>query len=66
MAEGTVMWFDAERGVGRIAVDGGGELLVHYTQIDGGGRQSLRENDRVSFTVQASESGPRAVRVYTT
>jgi CspA family cold shock protein len=66
MKYGTVAWFDPRRGVGAIEPDGDDEatLHVHYSQIDGGGRQSLQENDRVAFRVVDGASGREAVDVY--
>jgi cold shock CspA family protein len=60
MAEGTVLWFDAERGVGRTRC----RTYCGHTQLDGGGHQILRQEDYPSFTVRHSESGPRAVGIY--
>lgn len=66
MAQGTVKWFDAERGVGSIVPeDGGAEVAVHQSGIDGGGRQSLRAGERVTFVVDESSTGARAAKVYT-
>jgi CspA family cold shock protein len=65
MRYGTVAWFDPQRGVGGIKPDDGdAEVRVHYSQIDGGGRQSLHENDRVAFSVADGSSGPEAAEVY--
>jgi cold shock protein len=66
VAQGTVKWFDAENGVGGISRDEDGtELAVHQSEIDGGGRQSLRARQRVAFTVVVGPSGPQATEVYT-
>lgn len=66
MISGTVMWFDPERGIGGIAVDGSDhEVAVRSSEIDGGGWQSLRPRDRVRLTVQHGTSGARATRVWT-
>jgi len=62
---GTVAWFDARTGTGVISPDdGSADVSVHYTQIDGGGRQSLRATDRVSFTPADGPDGPTATRVF--
>lgn len=64
---GTVTWFDRQHGIGSIAVDGGGyEVPVRSVEIDGGGRQSLRVDDRVAFTLVEGPDGPRAARVWVT
>jgi cold shock CspA family protein len=65
MTYGTVAWFDPERGLGAIAVEGSEQLVpVNATEIDGGGRQSLRMADRVAFTLLDGPRGVRAVRVW--
>jgi CspA family cold shock protein len=52
MAQGTVKWFNGEKGFGFIAQDGGGpDVFVHYSGIDAGGFRSLDEGQRVEFTV---------------
>ena len=59
MAEGTVKWFNSERGFGFIAPDGGGaDVFVHYSAIRGGGFRSLQENQRVRFEVEQGRQGP--------
>ena len=64
MAHGTVTWFDPRTGVGTITPDDGSAALsIHYAQIDGGGRQSLRVNDRVTYTPATGPAGPIATRV---
>jgi cold shock CspA family protein len=63
---GTVTWFDPERGVGGIAVDGAGhDVTVRSSEIDGGGRQSLRPRDRVRLTMHNGPVGALAARVWT-
>lgn len=65
MAHGTVTWFDALRGMGAIALDDGGhDAHVHFSDIDGGGRQSLTAGARVAFTLLCGVGGPRAVGVW--
>lgn len=64
MAQGTVKWFNGEKGFGFIAPDGGAEdVFVHYTEISGSGFRSLDENARVEFEVEQGAKGPQAVRV---
>jgi CspA family cold shock protein len=64
MAEGTVKWFNGEKGFGFIAQDdGGADVFVHYSEIDGNGFRSLDEGQRVSFTVGQGAKGPQATGV---
>jgi cold shock protein len=52
MAQGTVKWFNGEKGFGFIAQDGGGpDVFVHYSQIDGAGFRNLEEGQRVEFEI---------------
>ncbi|MEJ2421024.1 MAG: cold-shock protein [Acidobacteriota bacterium] len=60
MAMGTVKWFDAKKGYGFITVDGGQDVFVHYSAIDGVGFRSLNEGDRVSFEIRQGAKGPQA------
>ena len=57
MAQGTVKWFNAEKGFGFIAVDGGPDVFVHYSAIQMDGFRALAEGDRVEFEVQAGRDG---------
>lgn len=64
MAQGTVKWFNGEKGFGFITPDeGGSDLFVHFSNISGGGYKSLNEGDRVSFQVQEGRKGPEAADV---
>ncbi|MBF6214454.1 cold-shock protein [Nocardia puris] len=64
MAQGTVMWFDSEKGFGFIAQDGGGsDVFVDYLELEGSGFRSLAEGQRVQFELRHSKSGPEAVGV---
>ncbi|MHA3023985.1 cold-shock protein [Mycobacterium sp. BMJ-28] len=64
MAQGTVKWFNSEKGFGFIAPDGGAaDVFVHYTEISGNGYRSLEENARVQFEVEQGAKGPQAVGV---
>jgi CspA family cold shock protein len=64
MAQGTVKWFNGEKGFGFIAPDEGGpDVFVHSSAIAGSGFRNLEENDRVEFEVQQGQRGPQAVDV---
>ena len=60
MAQGTVKWFNAEKGFGFIAVDGGQDVFVHYSAIQMDGYKSLEEGQRVNFEVVQGAKGPQA------
>jgi CspA family cold shock protein len=64
MTQGTVKWFNAEKGFGFITQDDGGpDVFVHYSAIDAGGYRSLDENQRVTFEVTPGAKGPQATNV---
>ncbi|CAJ1578712.1 cold-shock protein [[Mycobacterium] wendilense] len=64
MAQGTVKWFNGEKGFGFIAPDGGAaDVFVHYSEIGGSGFRTLEENARVQFEVEQGPKGPQAVGV---
>ena len=59
MAQGTVKWFNAEKGFGFIAQeDGGDDVFVHYSAIQTNGYKSLDENQKVEFDVTQGPKGP--------
>jgi CspA family cold shock protein len=64
MAQGTVKWFNSEKGFGFITPDDGGkDLFVHFSEVQGSGFRSLEENQRVQFEVGQGQKGPQAVKV---
>jgi cold shock protein len=66
MATGTVKWFNDAKGYGFIAPeDGGKDLFVHHTNIEGDGYKSLSENARVEFESREGQKGPEAINVKT-
>ena len=64
MAQGSVKWFNAEKGFGFIAQDGGGaDVFVHFSAIQSQGYKSLEENQRVEFDITQGPKGPQAENV---
>jgi CspA family cold shock protein len=64
VAEGSVKWFNADKGYGFISVDGGGpDVFVHFSSIEGAGYRSLDEGQRVSFDIEQGQKGPQAAHV---
>ena len=62
---GTVKWFNAAKGYGFIAYEGGKDLFVHFSEIQDAGNdyRSLNEGDAVEFTIGDSPKGPQATNV---
>ncbi len=64
MAQGTVKWFNDDKGFGFISQDdGGADVFVHHTAISGTGFRSLKEAQRVEFDVTQGPKGPQAENV---
>ena len=63
MAEGRVKWFNDSKGYGFIEVEGGPDVFVHFSAIEGEGFKSLQEGDRVTFDQEKGAKGPQAARV---
>ncbi len=60
---GTVKWFNASKGYGFIARDGGEDVFVHHSAIQAEGYRSLEEGQRVEFEVEPGAKGPKANNV---
>ena len=64
MAQGTVKWFNADKGYGFIAPDdGSADVFVHHSAIEMDGFRTLQENQRVDFTAGSGPKGPQAEQV---
>ena len=63
MAEGTVKWFNEQKGYGFISQEGGKDVFVHYEAIQGEGFRTLKEGDRVQFEIVQGPKGPQAANV---
>ncbi|HZE41617.1 MAG TPA: cold-shock protein [Stackebrandtia sp.] len=65
MTQGTVKWFNAEKGFGFISPDEGDtDVFVHFSAIQSGGYKSLEENQRVEFEITQGQKGPQAENVH--
>jgi cold shock protein len=64
MAQGTVKWFNGDKGFGFIAQEGGGDdVFVHFSAIQATGFRTLDENQKVEFDVTQGPKGPQAENV---
>jgi len=63
LATGTVKWFNAEKGYGFISREGGADVFVHYSAIEGAGYRSLEEGQRVEFEVTSGPKGDQASNI---
>jgi CspA family cold shock protein len=63
MPNGTVKWFNESKGYGFISTEDGSDVFVHYSSIQGNGYKSLAEGDSVSFDIEDSPKGRKAVNV---
>ncbi|MGA2734941.1 MAG: cold-shock protein [Syntrophobacteraceae bacterium] len=63
MPQGTVKWFNDQKGYGFITAEDGKDVFVHHSAIEGTGFKSLQEGDRVSFEIEQGAKGPSAVKV---
>ncbi|MGX7395270.1 cold-shock protein [Carnobacterium mobile] len=63
MEQGTVKWFNAEKGFGFIEREDGDDVFVHFSAIQGDGFKSLEEGQTVTFDVEEGNRGPQAANV---
>ena len=63
MANGTVKWFNDSKGFGFISQEGGQDIFVHHSEIQGSGFKSLTEGQRVTFEVKQGPKGAQATNV---
>jgi CspA family cold shock protein len=63
MAQGKVKWFNAEKGFGFIEVEGGDDVFVHFSAIQGDGFKTLDEGQNVTFDIEQGQRGPQAANV---
>ena len=61
--QGTVKWFNAEKGFGFIEVEGGADVFAHFSAIQSEGFKSLDEGQAVTFDVEQGQRGPQASNV---
>jgi CspA family cold shock protein len=63
VATGTVKWFSPEKGFGFIVQEGGPDVFVHFSAIQGDGYRNLEEGQQVEFDVTDGQKGPQAANV---
>lgn len=63
LIQGTVKWFNDEKGFGFIEQEGGKDVFVHFSAINGNGRKSLRDGQKVTMTVTQGQKGLQAENV---
>ncbi|MES9688446.1 cold-shock protein CspD [Bacillus sp. JJ353] len=63
MLEGKVKWFNSEKGFGFIEVEGGDDVFVHFSAIEGEGYKTLEEGQSVTFEIVEGNRGPQASNV---
>jgi cold shock protein len=66
MAQGTVKWFNGDKGYGFIAVESGPDAFVHFSAITGDGARSLEEGQKVELDITQGQKGPQAENVRVT
>jgi CspA family cold shock protein len=60
---GTVKWFNGDKGFGFISREGGADVFVHFSAIQGDGFRNLQEGQKVEFNVEKGPKGPQATNV---
>ncbi|HOK03238.1 MAG TPA: cold shock domain-containing protein [Spirochaetota bacterium] len=63
MSQGTVKWFNDQKGYGFISATDGKDYFVHHSSIVGEGFRTLKEGSKVEFNIEKTDRGPRAVQV---
>ncbi|MBM7571591.1 cold-shock protein CspD [Aquibacillus albus] len=63
MEQGKVKWFNSEKGFGFIEREGGDDVFVHFSAIEGEGFKTLEEGQEVSFDIEEGQRGPQAANV---
>ncbi|MGO6030033.1 cold-shock protein [Streptococcus pyogenes] len=63
MAQGTVKWFNAEKGFGFISTENGQDVFAHFSAIQTNGFKMLEEGQKVAFDVEEGQRGPQAVNI---
>lgn len=58
--QGTVKWFSRDKGWGFVRLEDGSEIFVHHTDIEGDGRKTLEDDERIEFSIERMDKGPRA------
>ncbi len=61
--EGTVKWFNEKKGFGFLSGEDGNDYLVNHSNIEGDGFRTLAENSKVTFEIEETDKGPRAIKV---
>lgn len=61
--QGTVKWFNSEKGFGFIEVEGGQDVFAHFSAIEGEGFKTLEEGQKVEFLVENGQRGPQAANI---
>ena len=63
MTQGTVKWFNSEKGFGFIEVEGGSDVFTHFSAIQGEGFKTLEEGQKVEFEIEEGNRGPQATNI---
>ena len=61
--QGTVKWFNEAKGYGFISQEGGPDVFAHFSAIQGDGFKTLKEGQKVEFTVSQGQKGPQAENI---